>query len=145
MAGLIIRDNAIPHLERIRTGQLDFGSPRLIHRERRLPTQVHTQWQPSGNLVKAGVCPNSRIAEIQRLQVRGTSEIWEGNCRMETIFGMETILGAQTISEIETIVFVVTGINTSSRGNRAIGIAIGTDTATTGGTVTGAPSLTEAG
>jgi hypothetical protein len=64
---------------------------------------------------------------------------------MEIIFGMETILGTQTISEMETMVFVVTGISTSSGGNRAIGIAIGTDTATTGGMVTGAVSLTEAG
>jgi hypothetical protein len=64
---------------------------------------------------------------------------------MEAISGMETMLGTQIISEMEIIIFVVTGINTSSRGNRAIGIAIGTATATTGGTVTGAPSLTEAG
>jgi hypothetical protein len=32
-AGLIIRDNAIPQLERIRIGQTDFGSRRLIHIE----------------------------------------------------------------------------------------------------------------
>jgi hypothetical protein len=64
---------------------------------------------------------------------------------METISGMETILGTQIISEMETMVFVVTGIDTSSRGNPAIGIATGTGTATTGGTVIGAVSSMEAG
>jgi hypothetical protein len=40
---LIIRDNAIPHLERIRTGRMDFDSRRLIQIGGRSPAQVHTR------------------------------------------------------------------------------------------------------
>jgi hypothetical protein len=63
----------------------------------------------------------------------------------QTICGMETICGTRTISEMETITSVVTGKNTFSLTAQGIGIAIGTDTATTGGTVTGAASLTDRG
>jgi hypothetical protein len=52
---------------------------------------------------------------------------------METIFGMGTII------------FVVTGKNTFSRGAQGIGIATGTVRATTGGMVTNAASLTDRG
>jgi len=70
---------------------------------------------------------------------------------------METILGTQTISGTETtwgtrtnpgiaiIVCGVIGINTFSLAPQAIGIAIGTAIATTGGMVTDALSLMEHG
>jgi len=71
--------------------------------------------------------------EIDPRQTHGPSEI------PETSSGMETISGTQTI------IFVVTGRDTSSPVVRAIGIAIGTVTAIIGGTVTGAPSSTDRG
>ena len=49
--------------------------------------------------------------------------------------------GTQTIAEMETIICGVTGTNTFSLTAQGIGIAIGTATAITGGTVTNAPSL----
>ena len=53
--------------------------------------------------------------------------------------------GAETISEMETIIFVVTGKDMSSRASRAIGIATGTIIATIGGMATGAASLMDRG
>jgi hypothetical protein len=70
---------------------------------------------------------------------------------METIYGTQTISGTRTISEMETItemertICVVTGKNTFSLTAQGIGIAIGTEIATTGGMVTYAPSLMERG
>jgi hypothetical protein len=58
---------------------------------------------------------------------------------------METICGMETMSEMQTIIFVVTGKNTSSRGNRGIGIATGTITAIIGGMVTDAASSMDRG
>lgn len=58
---------------------------------------------------------------------------------------METIFGVQTIFEMETIIFVLTGINTFSRSAQGIGIATGTVTAIIGGMVTDAASLTDRG
>jgi hypothetical protein len=58
---------------------------------------------------------------------------------------METVCGMETMSEMQTIIFAVTGKNTSSRDSRGIGIAIGTDMATTGGTVTDAVSSMDPG
>jgi hypothetical protein len=46
---------------------------------------------------------------------------------------------------METITSVVTGKDTLSLTAQGIGIAIGTDTATIGGMVTGAASLTDRG
>ena len=51
----------------------------------------------------------------------------------------------ETISEMETTIFVVIGKNTFSRGIQGIGIGIGTITATIGGTVINAASLTDRG
>jgi hypothetical protein len=51
----------------------------------------------------------------------------------------------ETISGTQTIIFVVTGRDTSLPVVRAIGIAIGTVTAIIGGMVTGAPSSTDRG
>ncbi len=58
---------------------------------------------------------------------------------------METISEMQTIFEMGTIIFVVTGKNTFSRGAQGIGIATGTVTVTIGGMVTDAASLTDRG
>jgi hypothetical protein len=58
---------------------------------------------------------------------------------------METICGTQTVSEMETIICGMTGKNTFSLAVQAIGIAIGTAIATTGGMVTDAPSLMDRG
>jgi hypothetical protein len=80
-----------------------------------------------------------RIAEIQLSHAFGTSETSERN------FGMEIIYGTRTISGIETIVCGMTGKNTFSLTPQGIGIAIGTAIATTGGTVTVAPSSMERG
>ncbi|PYJ43955.1 MAG: hypothetical protein DME80_07390, partial [Verrucomicrobia bacterium] len=85
------------------------------------------------NLIKVIGSRDLRIIEIQRGQARGTSEIPEPSS------GMETISGTQTI------IFVVTGRDMSSPVVRAIGIAIGTVTAITGGMVTDAPSSTDRG
>jgi hypothetical protein len=57
----------------------------------------------------------------------------------ETNSGIETICGTQTI------IFVVTGRNTSSDSVREIGTAIGTVTGIIGGTVTDAVSSTDRG
>jgi hypothetical protein len=64
---------------------------------------------------------------------------------MQTIFGMQTISGMETLSEMGTIIFVVTGKNTFSRGAQGIGIATGTVTVTIGGMVTDAASLMDRG
>ena len=48
-------------------------------------------------------------------------------------------------SGMETIIFVLTGKNTSSRTIQGIGTAIGIDIATIGGMATGAASLTGRG
>ena len=64
---------------------------------------------------------------------------------MQTISGMATICGTRTIAEMETIIYVATGKNTFSLTAQAIGIVIGTAIATTGGTVTNAPSLMDRG
>ena len=68
-------------------------------------------------------------------------EIIYGGTR--TIFGTETT--SSTISGIETIICGMTGKNTCSLTPQAIGIAIGTAIAITGGMVTDAPSLMERG
>ena len=54
---------------------------------------------------------------------------------------METIFGMQTNFEMQTIIFVLTGTNTFSRGAQGIGIATGTLTAIIGGMVIDAASL----
>jgi len=74
-----------------------------------------------------------RVTEINAPQASGTSEIPESSSGMETI------------SEMETTIFVVIGKNTFSRGIQGIGIGIGTITATIGGTVINAASLTDRG
>jgi hypothetical protein len=51
----------------------------------------------------------------------------------------------ETMSEMQTIIFVVTGKNTSSRGSRGIGIATGTIIVTIGGMVTDAASSMDRG
>jgi hypothetical protein len=97
---------------------------------------------------------HSRIAETQLSHACGTSETPESNSGMETTYatqticGMETIrgtCGTQTISEMETITSVVTGKNMFSLTAQGTGTAIGTAIATTGGMVTGAPSLMDRG
>jgi len=120
-------------LECVRTGRISFVSLRFIQIGRRLPVRVHTLRQRSDNRIKAIVSRDLRIIEIQPPQACGTSEI------PELSSGMETISGTQTI------IFVVTGRNTSSPVVRAIGIAIGTVTAIIGGMVTGAVSSTDRG
>jgi hypothetical protein len=57
----------------------------------------------------------------------------------------EASSGMETMSEMETTIFVATGKNTFSRGIQGIGIAIGTITATIGGMVIDAASLTDRG
>jgi hypothetical protein len=64
---------------------------------------------------------------------------------MEITSEMQTIFGMETISEMGTIIFVVTGKNTFSGSAQGIGIATGTVTATIGGMVTDAASLTDRG
>jgi hypothetical protein len=58
---------------------------------------------------------------------------------------MQTISGMEIICEMETIIFVETGKNMLSRSDPGIGIATGTGTATIGGMVTDAASLTDRG
>jgi hypothetical protein len=65
--------------------------------------------------------------------------------KMETISEMETIRGTETICGLERTICVVTGKNTFSLTAQGIGIVTGTATATIGGMVTDAPSLTERG
>ena len=143
--------NAIRHLERVHTGRLGFASLRFTEIEQRLPVRVHTLRQPSDNQIKLIVSRDSRLTEIQPSEACGTSETPETTSGTETISGTEIISLTETISVMEIIfvteiiIFVVTGKNTSSRGIRGIGTAIGTITATTGGMVTGAPSSTERG
>jgi hypothetical protein len=74
-----------------------------------------------------------RIIEGQPSQACGISEIPEVSSGMETV------------SVMETIVFAVTGKTTSSRSNRGIGIATGTDIAIIGGMATGAASSMDLG
>jgi hypothetical protein len=74
-----------------------------------------------------------RIIEVQPPQVCGISGIPEVSSGMETVFAMETI------------VFALTGRSTSWRNTRGIGIAIGTDIATIGGTATAVASSTDRG
>jgi hypothetical protein len=64
---------------------------------------------------------------------------------METTYGTLTISGLETICEMETTICVVTGKNTFSLSAQGIGIAIGTEIATTGGMATNAPSLMDRG
>ena len=115
---------------------MGFASLRFTEIGQPLPVRADSRLQISTTLI---VSRDSRITEIQPPQACGTSEI------PETTSGMEIISGAQTISGTETIVFVMTGKNTFSRGSRGIGTAIGTVTATTGGMVTNARSLTDRG
>src|SRR5437763_14254703 len=103
---------------------MGFASLRFTEIGQRLPVRADSRLQISTTLI---VSRDSRITEIQPSQVCGTSEIPE------------------TTSGMETIVFVMTGKNTFSRGSRGIGTAIGTVTATTGGMVTNARSLTDRG
>jgi hypothetical protein len=91
------------------------------------------------------VSRHSRIAEIQLSHACGTSETAELNSGIETIYGTQTICGTETISEMETIICGATGKNMFSLTAQRIGIAIGTAIATTGGMVTGAPSLMDRG
>jgi hypothetical protein len=149
-----IQVNAIPRLERVRHHRLRTGGLTFLQVEVRSRVRVLTRWQLSR---KAIVSRHSRIAEIQLSQVCGTSETPEHSSGMEIISEMRTISGMETISETEptsgtqiifvtgTIIFVVTGKNTSSRGSQGIGIATGTITATTGGMATDARSLTDRG
>jgi hypothetical protein len=89
---------------------------------------------------KAIVSRDLRIAEIQLSQACGTSEIPEATS------GTEIISVTETISETGgTIIFVVTGKDTSSHSIRGTGIATGTVTVTIGGMVTDAVSLTDRG
>ena len=141
-ANVIPRPECVRH-HRLRIGGLTF--PRVAVQSR---VQVHTRWQLSR---KAIVSRHSRITEIQMSQTCGTSETTESSSateiipEMQTISAMQTIHAMRTTSEMETIIFVVTGINTFLRGMRGIGIAIGTATLITGGMATGAASLTEVG
>jgi len=103
------------------------------------------------------VSRHSRIAETQLSHACGTSETPERSSGIETIYGTQTvsemeitcgtqaICGTERISEMETTICAVTGKNTFSLTAPGIGIATGTAIATTGGMVTGAPSLMERG
>jgi hypothetical protein len=136
------RGNATRRLECVRHHRPRTGGLTFLRVEVRSRVLVHTRWQLSR---KAIVSRHSRITEIQLSQARGTSETPECSSGMETIFGMQTIFGMETISEMGTIIFVVTGKNTFSRGAQGIGIATGTVTVTIGGMVTNAASLTDRG
>jgi hypothetical protein len=149
-----IQVNAIRRLECVRHHRLRTGGLTLIRIEVRSRVRARIQWQASR---KAIVSRHSRIAEIQLSQAGGTSETPECSSGMEIISEMQTISGMETISGTQptsgtqtifvtgTIIFVVTGKNTSSRGSQGIGIATGTITATTGGMATDARSLTDRG
>jgi hypothetical protein len=125
--------SAIRHLECVRTGRLGFVSLRSIVIGRRLRARGHSLRQPSDNLIKVIVSRDLRVTEINVPQASGISEIPESSSGMETI------------SEMETTIFVVIGKDTFSRGIQGIGIGIGTITATIGGTVINAASLTDRG
>jgi hypothetical protein len=130
------RGNATRRLECVRHHRLPTGGLTFLRVEVRSRVRVHTPWQLSR---KAIGLRHSRIAETQLSQARGTSETPECSSAMETISEM------QTIFEMETIIFVVIGKNTFSGSAQGIGIATGTVTATTGGMVTDAASLTARG
>ena len=142
------RGNATRRLECVRYHRPRTGGLTFLRVEVRSRVRVHTRWQLSR---KAIVLRHSRITEIQLSQARGTSETPECSSAMETISGMQTIFemqaifGMETISEMGTIIFVVTGKNTFSGSAQGIGIATGTVTATIGGMVTDAASLTDRG
>jgi len=142
------RGNATRRLECIRHHRPRTGGLTFLRVEVRSRVRVHTRWQRSR---KAIISHHSRITEIQLSQTRGTSGIPEASSGMQTISGIQTISGMQTIFgmaiifEMGTIIFVVAGKKTFSRGAQGIGIATGTVTVTTGGMVTGAASLTDRG
>ena len=138
----LIQANAIPRLERVRHHRLRTGGLTLIRVEVRSRIRARTRSQLSR---KAIVSRHSRIAETQLSQTCGTSETPEHSSGMETIYEMQTIFGTETISEMRTIIFVLAGKNRFSRSAQGIGIATGTVTATTGGMVTDAASLTDRG
>lgn len=80
------------------------------------------------------------------MPVFGTSETSvQTSSEMEIIFEMQTNSGTETSFGMETIDYVGIGINMFSHSAPGIGIAIGTTTAITGGTVTAAVSLMEHG
>jgi len=130
------RGNATRRLECVRHHRLRTGGLTFLRVEVRSHVRVHTRWQRSRKGIVLG---HSRIAEIKWPQTSGTSEIPECSSVMETISEMQTIFG------MGTIIFVVTGKNTFSRGAQGIGIATGTVTVTIGGMVTNAASLTDRG
>ena len=136
------RGNATRRLECVRHHRPRTGGLTFLRVEVRSRVRVHTRWQLSR---KAIVSRHSRITEIQLSQARGTSETLECSSAMETISEMQTIFEMETMSEMQTIIFVVTGKNTFSGSAQEIGIATGTVTATTGGMVTDAASLTDRG
>ena len=136
------RGNATRRLECVRHHRPRTGGLTFLRVEVRSRVRVHTRWQLSR---KAIVSRHSRIAEVQLSQAGGTSETPECSSAMETISEMQTIFEMETMSEMQTIIFVVTGKNTFSGSAQEIGIATGTVTATTGGMVTDAASLTARG
>ena len=131
-----IRGNATRRLECVRHHRPRTGGLTFIRVEARSRVRVHSRQQLSG---KGIALRHSQITEIKRPQTSGTSGIPEASS------GMETISEMQTIFEMGTIIFVVTGKNTFSRGAQGIGIATGTVTVTIGGMVTDAASLTDRG
>ena len=157
--GRLILGSAIPRLACAR-----HRPPRTaglsIRVEVRSRVQVHTRWQPFRNAI---VSHQSRTAEIQPSQACGTNETPECSSGMETICETRTICGTQAISkmeitcgtpaicgterisEMETIICDETGKRTFSLTAQAIGTAIGTATATTGGMATNALSSMERG
>ena len=120
------RSECVRH-HRSHTGDLTF-----IRVEVRSRVRFHSRQQRSG---KGIAFRHSRITEIKWPQTSGISGIAEASSGMETIFGM------QTNFEMQTIIFVLTGTNTFSRGAQGIGIATGTLTAMIGGMVIDAASL----